>query len=98
MDDIWIWIFTVILFSVSIILMQLILPRLIKKLKEKGKIGIDVHKLDKPEVAEMGGISVLIVACLMALVPLFFWNDFIVKIQIAIRIPSIPFKFIGLTT
>ncbi len=38
---------------------ELLLSRYIAKAKEKGIIGIDVHKRDKPRVAEMGGIILL---------------------------------------
>ncbi|NVM55394.1 MAG: hypothetical protein HWN66_16930 [Candidatus Helarchaeota archaeon] len=86
MDDIWVYPFIIILLTFSILAMRIILPRLIKKLKERGKIGVDVHKLDKPEVAEMGGISVLIVACLAAIIPLIFFDDLIIRVQMVVFI------------
>ncbi|RLE51382.1 MAG: hypothetical protein DRJ20_02240 [Candidatus Methanomethylicota archaeon] len=36
------------------------MPPLMKFLKNKGIIGIDVHKPDKPEVPEMGGIGIVL--------------------------------------
>jgi UDP-N-acetylglucosamine--dolichyl-phosphate N-acetylglucosaminephosphotransferase len=84
MEPIWICFWAVILLVVSIIVMRIIQPWLIKELRARGKIGIDVHKLDKPEVAEMGGISVLIVACAVAVLPLIFTDQFIVKIQMLV--------------
>ncbi|MFX1293968.1 MAG: hypothetical protein ACFFD2_03775 [Promethearchaeota archaeon] len=89
MENIWIYSLIIILFTVSIVLMRIILPPLIKKLKGKGKIGIDMHKLDKPEVAEMGGISILIVACVTALIPLIICDNFFVKIQMIVFISVI---------
>jgi len=86
MDDLWIYLFIIILITGSLILMRILLPPLIEKLKRKGKIGIDVHKLNKPEVAEMGGISVLIVICVMAIIPIIFYDDFIVKMQMLVFI------------
>jgi len=78
--------FIIILFVVSLVLMRVLLPFFMKWLKEKGKIGIDVHKLNKPEVTEMGGITILIVACVVALIPMIFINDFIIRMQIIIFI------------
>lgn len=77
--------------------MHIILPWLIKKLKEKGKVGIDVHKLDKPEVAEMGGISILIIACAVAILPMIFSDIFFVKIQMFVFIMVVGLAgFIGI--
>jgi UDP-N-acetylglucosamine--dolichyl-phosphate N-acetylglucosaminephosphotransferase len=84
MEPIWICFWAVILIIVSIVLMRIIQPWLIKELRAKGKIGIDVHKLDKPEVAEMGGISILIVACTVAVLPIIFTDLVIVRIQIIV--------------
>jgi len=77
--------------------MRVVLPWLIRKLKEKGKVGIDVHKLDKPEVAEMGGISILISACVVAILPIIFSDIFIVRIQMVVFIMVVGIAgFIGL--
>ncbi len=53
---------------VAFIVTFLIMPYIIKSMKRRGIVGIDVHKLDKPEVAEMGGVGILLgvtVACLV---------------------------------
>jgi UDP-N-acetylglucosamine--dolichyl-phosphate N-acetylglucosaminephosphotransferase len=53
---------------VAFIVTFLIMPYVIKTMKHRGIVGIDVHKLDKPEVAEMGGLGLLFgvtVACLV---------------------------------
>jgi UDP-N-acetylglucosamine--dolichyl-phosphate N-acetylglucosaminephosphotransferase len=45
-----------------------VMPYVIRKMKSWKIVGIDVHKLDKPEVAEMGGVGILvglIVGCLI---------------------------------
>lgn len=81
MEIIWVFTLIIILFTVSILLMRLILPYFIKLLKAKGKIGIDVHKPEKPEVTEMGGVSILIVACIAAVIPLIFFDEFAIKLQ-----------------
>ncbi len=47
-------------FTISFIITFILVPFLIRKFKEKGIVGIDVHKLEKPEIPEMGGLSILI--------------------------------------
>lgn len=89
MDVTWVIPLVLILLAFSSLIMRIILPRLIQFLKGKGKIGIDVHKLDKPEVAEMGGVGVLIVACISATIPLILFDNFIVKIQMVVFISVI---------
>ena len=43
----------------SFIIVIIVMPSTIRMLKEKGMIGIDVHKKDKPEIAKGGGFIVL---------------------------------------
>lgn len=47
-------------FTISFIITFILVPLLIRKFKEKGIVGIDVHKPEKPEIPEMGGLSILI--------------------------------------
>ena len=47
-------------FAVSVAITYMILPWLIPKLKAKGIVGRDLNKPNKPEIAEMGGLAVLI--------------------------------------
>ena len=47
-------------FAVSLLMTYLIIPWLIPKLKAKGIVGKDLNKPDKPEIAEMGGIAVIV--------------------------------------
>lgn len=61
---------------IAFIVTFLTMPYIIKAMKKRGIIGIDVHKLDRPEVAEMGGIGILLgvtIACLVV----FFGSGFI---------------------
>ncbi len=37
----------------------IVVLKLIPRLKDRGIVGKDVHKRDKPEIPEMGGISVV---------------------------------------
>jgi UDP-N-acetylglucosamine--dolichyl-phosphate N-acetylglucosaminephosphotransferase len=45
---------------VTFILTFAIMPRIITFMRNRNIVGIDVHKLDKPEVAEMGGVGILV--------------------------------------
>lgn len=47
-------------FVVAFAMTMLLVPWLIPKLREKGMVGRDLNKPDKPLVAEMGGIAVVI--------------------------------------
>ncbi|PKP56120.1 MAG: hypothetical protein CVT88_10540 [Candidatus Altiarchaeales archaeon HGW-Altiarchaeales-1] len=50
-------------FIVSFLVPYLTLPKLIRKLKAIGMTGKDINKPDKLEVAEMGGLAVVIGLC-----------------------------------
>lgn len=50
-------------FVISFLVPYLTLPRLIRKLKAIGMTGKDINKPDKQEVAEMGGLAVVIGLC-----------------------------------
>jgi len=52
--------FLIIIFIVGFLVTYLVLPYLIKFMKRKGYVGIDIHKNARPEVAESGGISMII--------------------------------------
>jgi UDP-N-acetylglucosamine--dolichyl-phosphate N-acetylglucosaminephosphotransferase len=45
---------------VSFLTTLITVPWLIKKLKERGLVGVDHNKYDKPEIPEMGGLAVVI--------------------------------------
>ncbi len=44
---------------VAFIVTFLIMPFVIRSMKRRGIVGIDVHKINKPEIAEMGGLGLL---------------------------------------
>lgn len=45
---------------IAFLITFLVMPSLIKRLKNAEIVGRDIHKLTKPEVAEMGGIGILL--------------------------------------
>lgn len=50
----------IVAFSVSLFMTFLLIPWLIPKLQSKGIVGRDLNKPSHPEIAEMGGVSVVI--------------------------------------
>ncbi len=44
---------------IALLITFLVMPTLIKRLKKANIVGKDIHKLNKPEIAEMGGIGIL---------------------------------------
>lgn len=53
----------VFLFIIIFLITYFVIPFVIKFTRSKGWIGIDIHKVEKPEVAESGGISIVIGLC-----------------------------------
>ncbi|MHA1254184.1 MAG: hypothetical protein ACTSPS_01160 [Promethearchaeota archaeon] len=53
-------IYFIIVFISGFLVTLFILPILIRFMKKKGYVGYDIHKNAKPEIAESGGISILI--------------------------------------
>lgn len=46
--------------GVSFLVVWLLMPFLIRFLKRRGFVGIDVHKLQRPEIPELGGVGIVI--------------------------------------
>ena len=53
-------IYLIIIFIVGFLITKLIIPFIIKIMRKKGHIGIDIHKNSRTEVAESGGIAIVI--------------------------------------
>jgi UDP-N-acetylglucosamine--dolichyl-phosphate N-acetylglucosaminephosphotransferase len=67
-------------FIASFVIVWVLMPRLIHFFKQRGRVGVDVHKVDRPEIAELGGVGIItgIVGGLIAsamLVSLGFFSD-----------------------
>ena len=66
-------IYLIIIFIVGFLITTLIIPSIIKIMKKKGYIGIDIHKNSRTEVAESGGIALVIgISCTSVLLIIFF--------------------------
>jgi len=56
-----VWLYTIVAaVIIAFLIVLLAMPTTIRTLKEKGRVGIDVHKYGKPEVAKGGGYIVLL--------------------------------------
>ncbi len=76
--------YLVIVFIVGFTFTFLLIPYLIKIMKKKGYIGYDIHKNDKPEVAESGGLSMVIGASVSSILLIIFFPIFFNEIFIFI--------------
>jgi len=52
--------YLILIFFTGFLVTLLILPSLIRYMKKKGNVGYDIHKNAKPEIAESGGLSIVI--------------------------------------
>ncbi len=76
--------YLIIVFIVGFLVTLCVLPFLIKFLKRKGYVGYDIHKNSKPEIAESGGICMLIGLSVASGFLMFFFPSFINEILIFI--------------
>ena len=75
-------VYFIIVFISGFLVTLFIIPILIKFMKKKGYVGYDIHKNAKPEVAESGGISILIGISVASGLLIFFFPIFINEILI----------------
>jgi UDP-N-acetylglucosamine--dolichyl-phosphate N-acetylglucosaminephosphotransferase len=62
-------------FVLAFISTFLLTPFLAKKLEERGIVGVDLHKEEKPEIPEMGGLAVLLGFLLAASLAYIIYRD-----------------------
>ena len=72
----------IIVFVFGFLLTYLLLPYIIKLMKRKGYVGIDIHKNSKPQVAESGGLGIVIGFTLSSFFLMFFFPSFLKEIII----------------
>ena len=68
--------FLIIIFAIGFISTYLIIPKLIKLMSSKNYVGIDIHKSNRPTVAESGGISIVIGIIITSFLLMIFFPDF----------------------
>ncbi|TFG13181.1 MAG: hypothetical protein EU535_05285 [Promethearchaeota archaeon] len=71
-----------IIFVIGFIITYLIIPFIIRFMKKKQFIGYDIHKNEKPEVAESGGVSIVIGFSVTSLFLMIFFSEFFNEILI----------------
>ncbi|MCK5594405.1 MAG: glycosyl transferase family 4, partial [Candidatus Aenigmarchaeota archaeon] len=87
---------TIILISfISFIFTYLLIPAYIKKAKQAGMVGVDKYKVEKKEVAESGGITILFGYLIALFMILEFFQEFTVQI-FAVTTTVLLVAFIGM--
>jgi UDP-N-acetylglucosamine--dolichyl-phosphate N-acetylglucosaminephosphotransferase len=93
--DLTTWIYLALIFGFGFITTAILIPFIIRFAKKKGHVGYDIHKNNHPEIAESGGLSMVIGACISSIFLIFFFplysNYIIVFIFIVISIGVIGF-------
>lgn len=74
--------FLAIIFIIGFVITYFSIPLIIKFMKRKGYVGIDIHKNAKPEVAESGGLSIVIGFTISSIFLILFFPSFINEILI----------------
>ncbi len=72
--------FLIIVFIVGFLITFLVLPFIIKFMKRKKYVGIDIHKNAKPEIAESGGLSIIIGFIFALIFLILFFPEFFKEI------------------
>ena len=75
-------IYLVIIFLVGFLITYFILPYIIKVMKKKNYVGNDIHKNARPEIAESGGLSIVIGFVGASIFLMIFFTSFINEITI----------------
>ncbi len=72
--------YLIIIFIVGFLITYLILPYIIKLMKKKNFVGYDIHKNAQPEIAESGGISIVIGFSITSIFLIIFFPNFMNEI------------------
>ena len=75
-------VYLIIVFVIGFTITMAIIPYIIKIMKKRGHIGIDIHKNLKTEVAESGGISIVIGISIASLFLIIFFPNFFNEILV----------------
>ncbi len=90
-----------IVFLSSFLTTFILIPALIPRLKKRGLVGIDMNKLSKPKVAELGGIALVVGFCFSTMLAIFLHTYFgAIKLNLTILLAAFStiliVAFIGL--
>ena len=75
-------VFYVLSFIIPLIITLIGIPILKRFMLKKGKYGIDVHKKDKPKVAEMGGLMILLSVVITTVILIFLVDTTLEKMML----------------
>ncbi|MFW9929918.1 MAG: hypothetical protein ACFFD1_11040, partial [Candidatus Thorarchaeota archaeon] len=75
-------VYLAIIFFIGVIITYLIIPVIIRFMKRKHFVGYDIHKTSKPEVAESGGVSIVIGFSIVSILLMIFFPNFFNSILI----------------
>jgi UDP-N-acetylmuramyl pentapeptide phosphotransferase/UDP-N-acetylglucosamine-1-phosphate transferase len=74
--------YLLLVFIVGLIITYTIMPYIMKIMKRRGYVGVDIHKNSKPEIPESGGLGILIGLSLTAIILSLLFPSFINEILI----------------
>jgi UDP-N-acetylglucosamine--dolichyl-phosphate N-acetylglucosaminephosphotransferase len=72
----------IVIFIIGFLVTYLILPHIVKFMKTRKYVGYDIHKNSRPEVAESGGLSIVIGFGVTSILLMIFFSDFLNEILI----------------
>lgn len=72
--------FIIIAFFFSFLVCNFFVPYVMRKMKEFKITGIDVHKLDKPEIPEMGGLAILVSVIMSITLVIILFEDNLMRL------------------
>lgn len=65
--------YLILIFTVTLVVTYALFPYIIKKMKEKGYVGYDIHKAERPEIAESGGLGIIIGLLIASILVIIFF-------------------------
>jgi UDP-N-acetylglucosamine--dolichyl-phosphate N-acetylglucosaminephosphotransferase len=89
-------IMTVVFFAIPLAITLLVLPRSIRRMKERGFVVRDMYKPDMPEVATNGGLLILLISIFSMSIIYLFYGKYIPHVNYALVMVVILFALFGL--
>ena len=74
------------LFFSCFIVCLVLTPIIMKKMKQVGIIGVDVHKTDKPEIPEMGGLSIVLTLIFGSFLSAVLFSEYFEEIMVFLAV------------
>ena len=74
--------FIIIGFASSFLICNFLVPYVMRKMREVKITGVDVHKLDKPEIPEMGGVAILTSIIVSIALTIVMFEDNLIRLRL----------------